>query len=218
MGKVVYCLISPSCKTYIGQTKRNLNKRLYEHETREDCILIYNAIQKYGIDNFTCEILYESDDSDKINEMETYFIKELNTLHPNGYNIRTGGVLNSKHCEASREKMRQSKLGSKNFNFGKPRTSETREKISLSKKGEKHHFYGKELSYEHKLNLSRSHKKDNILPMYIVRIKARPEHYCSAGYAVCNHSTLKNKYFTSKKNTDEENFRLASEYLDSANN
>jgi len=183
---VVYCLTSPSGKKYIGQTFRNPTKRFVEHVSRADCIIIHNAIKKYGVENFEKDILFTSDDPDILNIMEKKFILDMNTLYPN---IRTGGSKGSKHCQESREKMRISKLGDKNHNYGKPRTPEAKKNISLSKKGEKHHFYGKQLSMEHKLNLSKSQKKDNDLPMYLVKIKARPEHYCSSGYAIANHPT-----------------------------
>lgn len=213
---IIYCLTSPSNKKYVGQTKRKLNKRLSDHRNRPECVAIYNAIQKYGFDSFKIEVLCETDDEDEMDMLETKYIAELNTLAPNGYNIRTGGAKGSRHCAESRERMRLAKLGEKNHNFGKPRTPETRIKISLSKKGEKHHFYGKTLTYKHKLNLSKAHKKDD-LPMYLVRIKARPKQYCSAGYAVANHPKLKNKYFTSKKYSDEEKLNQAMAYLNSTN-
>lgn len=149
-----------------------------------------------------------------MDQLEITYIKELNTLVPNGYNIRTGGS-NGQHCEESRERMRQAKLGQKNHNFGKPRSDETKAKISEARSGEKHHYYGKELSEEHKLNLSKGHKGDNGLPMYLVKIKPRPSHYCAGGYAVANHPTLKNKQFTSGKKTDGEKLQEAYDYLNS---
>jgi group I intron endonuclease len=212
---IIYILTSPSKKQYIGQTVRDLLKRIFEHEDNEECCMIYNAIHKYGLENFTVEVLHETDNNDELDKFEIMYIKERNTLYPNGYNIRTGGK-NGLHCEASKEKMRQSKLGEKNHNFGKPRTDITKMRISIAKKGEKHHFYGKELSYDHKLNLSKAHKKDD-LPMYVVRVKPRPEHYVCGGYAVINHPTLKTKYFSSKNLTDNEKLAKAMEYLNSNN-
>lgn len=209
---IIYCLISPSGKKYIGQTTRDLNKRYEEHCTSKGSRILYNAIQKYGKDNIKKEILLICDNH-LLNEYEIKFIHLYNTLYPNGYNIRTGGS-NGLHCDASKELMRQSKLGNKNFNFGKPRSENTKINISNSKKGEKHHFFGKELSIQHKLNLSKAHKKNDI-PMYIVKLKARPEAYQSSGYVVINHPHLKTKYFTSKKKIDEEKYNEALQYLNS---
>ena len=112
--------------------------------------------------------------------------------------------------------MRQSKLGSKNHNFGKPRSDETKEKIRISKLGENHHFFGKELSYEHKLNLSKAHKTID-LPMYLVYLKERPIVYQAEGYAITNHPKGKNKYFTSKKLSLIEKYQLAINYLNELN-
>jgi group I intron endonuclease len=138
----------------------------------------------------------------------------FDTLEPNGYNIRTGGVAQSEHSIKSRERMRQSKLGPKNPNFGKSRTDETKQKISHAKSGEKHHFFGKTFSEEHKLALSRAHKSSD-LPIYMVYVKPRPQQYQADGYAIVNHPSLKNKYFTSKSLTLEEKLAKASEYLQS---
>lgn len=214
---VIYCLSSPSGKSYIGQTRRPLEKRLREHsKMATGCVILNESINKYGFDNFKVEILVEVND-EHLDMYEKKVIETYNSLYPNGYNIRTGGCVNSQHCDESREKMRQSKLGEKNPNFGKPRDDATKLAISLAKSGEKHHFFGKELSYEHKLHLSASHKKDN-LPMYMVNIKGRPEHYTSDGYAIVNHPQLKTKYFTSKKISMEEKYNLAINYLEMGNN
>lgn len=210
---ILYCLTSPTGKMYIGQTKRKFSQRLREHSKMSTgCKALNSAIQKYGFNTFKSEILLEINDT-LLDIFEKKIIDSYSTMCPNGYNIRTGGSVNSKHCMESRERMRQSKLGDKNHNFGKPRTDTTKSKISNAKSGSNHHFYGKKLSLEHKLHLSASHKKDTILPMYLVKIKARPEHYTSEGYAVLNHPYLKNKYFTSKKLTDEQKYELANNYL-----
>ena len=213
---VIYCLTSPSGKKYIGQTSRKLNKRINEHKKMiPGCIALNNAILKYGFDKFQIEILLEIN-KELLNLYESKFIDAYQTIYPNGYNIRSGGCVNSKHCEESRERMRQSKIGDKNPNFGKPRSEETKLAISNAKSGIKHHFFGKSLSLTHKLKLSKSHKQDN-LPMYMVKVKERPEHYTSDGYAIINHPILKTKYFTSKKLTDEQKYNLAKDYLEMGN-
>jgi len=110
--------------------------------------------------------------------------------------------------------MRQAKLGDKNPNFGKPRTKEAKLAISAAKSGDKHHFYGKTFTEEHKLKVAIAHRKSHSeLPMYMVYIKERPETWQSSGYAIVNHPTLKNKYFTSKKLTDKEKYDIAIAYL-----
>jgi hypothetical protein len=47
----------------------------------------------------------------------------------------------------------------------------------------------------------------------MVYVKERPELWQSSGYAIVNHPTLKNKYFTSKKLTDKDKYDMAMLYL-----
>jgi hypothetical protein len=136
------------------------------------------------------------------------------TLEPSGYNIRSGGGT-GKHSDASKERMREKKLGVNNHNFGKPRSDQTKQAISAAKCGSKHHFFGKELTTDHKLALSKAHKKCHTeLPMYLIYVKERPSQYQSSGYAVINHPVLPNKYFTTKHLSDEEKLKKAYEYLE----
>ena len=112
--------------------------------------------------------------------------------------------------------MSESKKGDKNPNFGKSREEITKIKISEAKSGSNHHFYGKQLTLEHKENLSK--KKSNNLPMYLNYLPAREKCYQAEGYVVSNHPSGKNKYFTSKKKTLEEKYKLATDYLNKLNN
>jgi group I intron endonuclease len=170
---------------------------------------------KYTPENFTIEQLFEGT-NDELDKKEIEYIQQYNSLCPNGYNITSGGNSNKVHCDESRERMRQSKLGAKNFNYNKPRTDDTKAKISEAKKGANHHFYGKELTIDHKLKLSLSHKKDD-LPMYLVHLDPRPKVYQGEGYAVLNHPKGNKKYFTSKLLTLEEKLKLATDYLNKLN-
>jgi len=208
----IYRLFSPSGKTYIGQTKRDIEKRRKEHfKCPGSCILLENAIKKYG-DKMEFEILLEVND-EHLDTYEIKFIQLYGSLEPNGYNIRTGGSAGH-HNKVSCERMRQAKLGVKNHNFGKPRTDSAKLAISEAKSGEKHHFYGKTLTQEHKVKLAESHRKSHAeLPMYLVYVKERPKQYQSEGYAVVNHPTKSSKYFTSKKSSDKEKYESALAYL-----
>jgi len=209
---VIYKLTSPSGKSYIGQTKRPIEKRMKEHfKCPGYCIALENAIKKYS-DKMEYEVLLEVND-EQLNFYEIRMIQMYDTIEPKGYNIRTGGSV-SQHSELSCERMRQAKLGDKNHNFGKPRSDEAKLAISAAKSGDKHHFYGKTLSDEHKIKLALSHRKSHLeLPMYMVYVKERPAQWQSSGYAIVNHPILKNKYFTTKKLTDDEKYDLALSYL-----
>jgi len=93
---IVYKLTSPSNKSYIGVTTRTFEQRLNEHTKRayldkNDHIWFYQAIRKYGIDNFTIEIL-RNDITDKkvLEDTEIFYINLYNTYN-NGYNMDRGG-------------------------------------------------------------------------------------------------------------------------------
>jgi group I intron endonuclease len=209
---IIYRITSPSNKCYIGQTTRSFEKRKQEHlKCPGSCVLLENAIKKYG-DALEFEVLVEVNDKD-LDLYETRCIEMYNSIEPNGYNIRSGGSAGC-HSNESRERMRVAKLGVLNHNFGKPRTEEAKNAISIAKSGEKHHFYGKSFTEDHKLKLALSHRKSHSeLPMYMVYVKERPEQYQYSGFAVVNHPTLKNKYFTSKMLTEQQKHDAAAAYL-----
>ncbi len=78
-------------KIYIGQTVHP-NKRWWEHQQRAkthyDNYPIHLAIDKYGAENFSFEILEWTKDYD---DEEARLIKEYNSISPNGYNLIEGG-------------------------------------------------------------------------------------------------------------------------------
>lgn len=92
----IYCYTSPSGKKYIGQTITSLNERAKNSgRGYKNCIVFWKAIQKYGFENFTVEILEEAEES-LLDVKEQEWISFLNTQTPNGYNISKGGLGHSK--------------------------------------------------------------------------------------------------------------------------
>lgn len=89
---LIYKHTSPIGKSYIGQTN-NYKKRCSSHQiSKVSCRAFSNAIKKYGWDNFSHEILMEDLSVDQANYWECHYIKELNTVSPNGYNLTHGGA------------------------------------------------------------------------------------------------------------------------------
>lgn len=75
-------------KQYIGMTyRKGKNFDKYWGSGK----LIQNSINRYGLDNFTKEILQICFNRQELFEAEMYWIKKLKTLIPNGYNISPGG-------------------------------------------------------------------------------------------------------------------------------
>jgi hypothetical protein len=56
---------------------------------KNQCHYLNNAIRKYGKDDFSIELLDRCylDESD---DLESHYIKELNSMFPNGYNLKFG--------------------------------------------------------------------------------------------------------------------------------
>lgn len=118
-------------KDYIGQTTQSLEARVSQHFSdaksgRRDYV-IDRAIRKYGRENFIIEKWDDALSIDELNKMEIFWIKELNTLAPNGYNLLEGGK-NAKHTEETKKKLSESRKGKK---FG-PHSEETKKKLSES--------------------------------------------------------------------------------------
>lgn len=135
---------------YVGQTRTTLAERWKHHRHSHGCSAIHSALLKYGFDNFTIEQIDSASSQEELNEKEKYWISELNTLSPNGYNLTTGGE-SPEWCEESRLRMSESKKGI----FP---SEEVKVKLREVKLGERNSFYGKHHSEESKRKISESKK------------------------------------------------------------
>ena len=94
-------------KSYIGQSV-NIEKRMYTHfwaayKENLPCYNyhIYQAIRKYGKDNFKAEILVTISEEEikLLNDLERNFIKQYDSYH-NGYNMNEGGNSANQNCHS----------------------------------------------------------------------------------------------------------------------
>lgn len=98
-------------KKYVGQTIHTHLERWDGHcRSKDETSIISKAIQKYGKDNFSIELLETCKSLDDLNESEKKWIKYHNTIRPNGYNIREGGSGGGMLSEETKEKLRQINL------------------------------------------------------------------------------------------------------------
>lgn len=84
-------------KVYIGQTTNSIEYRWKQHKYAANegrKFHLYNAMRKYGIDNFWVELLEEVNSQLNLNERESYWIKRYNS-YDNGYNSTLGGGENN---------------------------------------------------------------------------------------------------------------------------
>lgn len=101
----IYVLKFPNGKSYVGKAKR-LKERmgLYIRNlaaNRHDKSKVMAAIREFGIDNVDVEVLQSVRSSVKsekdvdlcLSILEIKYIREMNTIYPNGYNTSIGGEM-----------------------------------------------------------------------------------------------------------------------------
>ena len=93
MGHIYKITNKENGKMYVGQTIMPVEKRWHCHKMawqgNRHCQALYDAFDKYGIENFQIEEIEECKDKD-LNEKEMYWIKYYDTYN-NGYNLTIGG-------------------------------------------------------------------------------------------------------------------------------
>lgn len=92
----IYCITNLiNGKQYIGKTQLSINERFKEHcrASRKEYgnRPLYDAMNKYGIENFNIRQLEQVEDETKLDEREIYWIQELQTYGKGGYNATKGG-------------------------------------------------------------------------------------------------------------------------------
>lgn len=153
----VYRYSLPDGRSYIGQTSMTLIERAgYNGHRYEKCVKFWNAIKKYGWDNFTVETLGDHLTLAEANELEASAILEYDSIN-NGFNCRPGGD-NYIVTEEIRQAMSERMKGINNPNYGKPRPEAVKKKISIS-----NHYaqLGKTHTEATKEKMRVSHTKDS---------------------------------------------------------
>ena len=114
---IVYKHTSPSGKIYIGITSKTVSERAGRHGKLYDkCPAFWKAIQKYGWENFSHEILAENLSEEEANELEKKYIELFKANDPMvGYNICSGGKGKAGYelSSETRAKMSKAQMGNK---------------------------------------------------------------------------------------------------------
>lgn len=142
--------INESLSTHylIYRITNNINGKYYigQHKTKNpyDCymgsgVLIKEAENKYGLSNFTKEILFDYDNFESMNLKENELV-QLSNCYPNNpmsYNLKTGGSLLSggEYSDIAKLAMSKAHKGKIPHNKGKKMPKSVRLKISKSRKG-----------------------------------------------------------------------------------
>ncbi len=94
MGYIYKITNKVNNKIYIGQTIKTVEKRFQQHKNNSNKpyfsqIVLYKAFNKYGIENFQCEMIEEVS-NENLDEREKYWIDYYDSYF-NGYNATLGG-------------------------------------------------------------------------------------------------------------------------------
>ncbi|ABT14788.1 hypothetical protein NY2A_B389R [Paramecium bursaria Chlorella virus NY2A] len=146
MGNYAYFYIwtlRTSGYQYVGVTTQEIQQRIRQHcKPSSECVKLRNAIQKYGVDAFDIEWFEWCDEWD-LAYIEMILIEELETLSPEGYNLRKGGGCYGSLSEETKKKLSEANTGEKNPFYGKQHSEETKKKNSEAIRGEKNPMFGK---------------------------------------------------------------------------
>ena len=134
--------------SYIG-VSNNLDRRVAEHMRANT--LIGNKLRKY---DFGFDILNTVDNYEEAYEFERFYIEEVGSLWPHGYNLESGGRGGKKPSEESKQKMRASHIGLKPSEEskrkigdalrGRKKSEEVKKKIGDTKRGKKRDCFSKD--------------------------------------------------------------------------
>lgn len=145
-------------KVYVGSAL-NLEKRIKNHiwglsKNKHRNIILQQAIEKYGVENFYFIIL-ELCEYDGIAEREKFWIDYYQSYKKqNGYNIQPVPFSNksNKLSEATKSKIRE-------YQKGRSKTIEHNLKNSIAKLGERNPNYGKPISDKLRSAIIESNKR-----------------------------------------------------------
>lgn len=140
-------------KVYIGQTCKPLKIRWRKDGSGyKGCTKFYNAILKYGWDNFEHIILQVDLTQDEANRIEAELIKQYDATNDRyGYNIRPGGQ-NHTLSQETKDKISKTKLAQCNH-----MSEKQKQRMREGYKGKGNPYYGRKHSEETRAKMRKNH-------------------------------------------------------------
>lgn len=146
---IVYIHTSPTEKRYVGITKQSALSRWKNGEGYRSTPHFYNAITKYGWENFKHEIVTTGLTKLEAGDLEKSLIQFYRSYLPEfGYNVSLGGEFGAKHSAETRQKLseaakirfsqKENRDVMRGIRLGKRQSPEARAKMSAAKKGVPH--------------------------------------------------------------------------------
>jgi group I intron endonuclease len=133
MGKIYLITNTINNKVYVGQTKHSIEYRFKEHQHPSKKTTITQAIQKYGKENFTVELLEECN-IHNLDERETFYIEKYNSYKEGYNNTIGGGSQYIAHTPEVKQKLSISAKGKLTGDKNPAKRPEVRKKISDAQK------------------------------------------------------------------------------------
>lgn len=119
-------------KVYIGVTSQKPSRRWHGGSGYRDQPVFWNAIQKYGWEGFSHEILHQGlSQSDAFRLEQEYIEQYKSSEREYGYNISGGGIDSTRFTQSYREKL------SASVKRRPPVSAETKLKLSMARRGKK---------------------------------------------------------------------------------
>lgn len=161
-------------KIYIGQTIQSFEARMSKHiydSKNNKAYLISRAIAKYGVENFTFEIIDWATNQTELNYLEWIWIHKENSIRPAGYNLKEGGKnapINTEH----RKKISES-------NSKRVWTEESKRKIGLANSGPIGYTVTEETKEKLKKNTTKQWQNPEIRKKMYDRMKMKIKEACA---------------------------------------
>lgn len=113
-------------KRYVGQTRHTLSERWRSHRVRtgENLDSLASDIKQYGESSFSLMSL-AAVPWEQLDTFEKFYIVQYTTLHPQGYNLTSGGHT-TEYALISRKKISDSRIGMRFKSELKPFKTDTR--------------------------------------------------------------------------------------------
>ena len=99
---------------YVGQSTQDPKRRFRHYDssypTYKNCQVFHKALTKYTWSVFDTKILAYADNQEELNRLEESYMKEYNSLQPNGYNIKPISEGRGKQAESSKQLMSEKRI------------------------------------------------------------------------------------------------------------
>jgi NUMOD3 motif/GIY-YIG catalytic domain len=140
-------------KKYVGQTTRSLDDRIAAHKiaAKTKNFPLYAAFKKYSLSSFIVEQIDMANTIEDLHDKEIFWISQLKTTVPNGYNIHPGGKGGSLPDTISEDGKRRIGDAARKRMTGRIVSKETKEKLREA-------HTGVQFTEERKANISRAKK------------------------------------------------------------